>query len=455
MTSLDPSSILLDPDYVLSPGEPSLWKQPEVAAAKGEERVVRTAPELLRAPMCIEDLGVSEGLVIGLFLKHAYKAGNCTIRDLSASLCLTVELVESVFHKLKSQNFFEIRGMYGDDFNFVLTHAGKNAAIERLQLSQYYGPVPVPLSSYEIVVRSQVARTRLNRTKLAKAYADLTLPPDLIDRLGPALTAQKSMFLYGPSGTGKSSLAERVLRIYEDRVAVPYAIEIDGNIVAVFDPSVHQRTSTQRADDDPRWVFCSRPSIVVGGELVPSMLEMQREVDGGLFIAPLHMKANNGIFVVDDFGRQQISARDLLNRWIVPLDRRTDYLTISGVKFAIPFEVFVVFSTNLNPAELADEAFLRRIPNKILVDAVTPALFDEIVELRVQKTRWDVGPGAVQHLREVCRAKGGSLRPCYPRDIFLIIESIAEFEERAPALTVSDVDRAVELYFGGTEVRPE
>jgi hypothetical protein len=411
---------------------------------------LRTEPTLFRIPETLEDLGVGEGLVSELFLKHAHEAGNNSIRAIANSLRLPIHLAELVFRKLKDQRLIEVRGTIGDDFTFVLSQAGKTTVNERLQISRYAGPIPVPLTQYETAVRSQVARTRLNRDRLNTAYQDLSLSPDLLLRLGPALVAQKSMFLYGPSGTGKSSLAERILRIYDDRIAVPLAVEMDGNIIIVFDPAVHKPVGTQRSEDDPRWVFCQRPSIIVGGELVPSMLELQREPEAGRFIAPLHMKANNGIFVVDDFGRQAITPRELLNRWIVPLDRRVDYLTISGAKFAVPFEVFVVFSTNLDPAALADEAFLRRIPNKILVDAISPALFDEIVRKRLEGNGWTSEPGATAYLREVCSARGGDLRPCYPRDIFQIVESIAEFEERSPHLTTEDVDRAVELYYGPT-----
>jgi hypothetical protein len=405
--------------------------------------------DLFRSPDCLENLGVSETLVSDLFLKQAYKAGTCTLNGIAGTLHLTVDIVENIFRKLKSQQFVEVRGMRGDDFEFVLAQAGKTAAIERLQVSRYCGPVPVPLSLYERAVRAQVARTRLNRALLNQAYSDLSLPTELLSQLGPALCAQKSMFLYGPSGTGKSSLAERVLRIYNDRIAVPLAIEVDGNIISVFDPAVHRPVGTQ-GNEDPRWVFCHRPSIIVGGELVSEMLELQREPDTGQFIAPLHMKANNGIFVIDDFGRQMIAPRDLLNRWIVPLDRRIDYLTMSGAKFAIPFEMFVVFSTNLNPAELADEAFLRRIPNKILVDSLSPPLFDDVVGKRLKSSGWGSESGAVEYLRHVCQARGGALRGCYPRDIFRIVESIAQFEERTPELTKIDVDRAAEMYFGRT-----
>jgi predicted ATPase with chaperone activity len=411
----------------------------------------RTEEYLFKTPETIDDLGIGETLVCDLFLKHAYNAGTSTVTSIAASLRLPIHLAETVFRKLKTQQFIDVRGTFGEDFSFTLSASGKAAAIERMQVSRYAGPLPVSLTRYQEVVRAQVARTRLNREKLEYAYKDLMVTPELINRLGPALVAQKSMFLYGPSGTGKSSLAERVMRVHNDRIGVPMAVQVDGNVICVFDPAVHKPVGAQRGDDDPRWVMCERPSIIVGGELIPAMLELQREPDAGHFIAPLHMKANNGIFVIDDFGRQMIAPKDLLNRWIVPLDRRVDYLTISGAKFAVPFEVFVVFSTNLNPSDLADEAFLRRIPNKILVDAVPADMFDRIVLKRLESTGWTAEPGATDRVRNVCAALGGSLRPCYPRDILQIVESIAQFEETEQHLTVEHVNRAAELYFARAE----
>ena len=193
----------------------------------------------------------------------------------------------------------------------------------------------------------------------------------LLDQLGPALISQNSIFVYGPTGNGKTSLAERMLRVYQDAVLMPYAVEVDSQVISLYDPVVHQKLGMDDPDVDPRWALCRRPCIVVGGELIPSMLELRLDEASGIYAAPLQMKANNGIFIIDDFGRQLMSPRDLLNRWIVPLDRRVDYLMLRyGVKFQIPFELMVVFSTNLEPSDLADEAFLRRIHNKIFVDAV-------------------------------------------------------------------------------------
>jgi len=408
------------------------------------------APLPFTSPETIAGLGLQDSLITDLFLKHSLAAGNCTLTGLSGSLKLAIQHVESVFHKLKAQQLIEVRGMYGEDYSFSLSSAGKKVALERTSVSGYAGPVPVPLAQYELAVRAQTGRARVNRETLSRAFHDLSLTPELIGRLGPALVSRSSMFLYGPSGTGKSSLAERLLRVFDDVIAIPWAVEVEGNIITVFDSSVHCVVDRTPRDHDPRWQLCSRPSVVVGGELVPSMLELQRNPETGAYVAPLHMKANNGVFVIDDFGRQVMSPRELLNRWIVPLDRHVDYLSTSaGLKFPIPFEVFVVFSTNLDPAELADEAFLRRIRNKIFIDAIEPRIFDEIVDRRILSSGWEIEPGAGEHLRRVCMDRGGDLRPCYPRDIFGIIESAAGFEEREPMLAKADIDRAADTYFTG------
>ena len=198
------------------------------------------------------------------------------------------------------------------------------------------------------------------------------------------------MFLYGPAGTGKTSLAERLLRVYGDQLVMPYAVEVDNQIIVLFDPAVHERVQIDMEDADPRWVVCHRPCVIVGGELIPSMLELRRDDSSGTYAPPVQMKANGGMLVIDDFGRQLISPRDLLNRWIVPLDRRVDYLSLNyGVRFQIPFEVMIVFATNLEPSELADEAFLRRIPNKILVEAVVRGSFRRNLPARAGEVQND------------------------------------------------------------------
>jgi predicted ATPase with chaperone activity len=271
----------------------------------------------------------------------------------------------------------------------------------------------------------------------------------LLDQLGPALISQNSIFVYGPTGNGKTSLAERMLRVYEDGILIPYAVEVDNQIISLYDPVVHQPVEIDDYDVDPRWLLCRRPCIVVGGELIPSMLELRLDEASGIYAAPLQMKANNGIFIIDDFGRQLMSPRDLLNRWIVPLDRRVDYLTLRyGVKFQIPFELMVVFSTNLEPADLADEAFLRRIHNKIYVEAVDARSFDEIFR-RVTNSRGMVAEiDSAEYLRKLCLREGRTeLRACYPGDICNILKSIGRYEGRPPQMTKPELERATALYF--------
>jgi hypothetical protein len=240
-----------------------------------------------------------------------------------------------------------------------------------------------------------------------------------------------------------------MLRVYEDAVLIPYAVEVDNQIISLYDPVVHHAISNEDADVDPRWVLCRRPCIVVGGELIPSMLELRLDEASGIYAAPLQMKANNGILLIDDFGRQLMSPRDLLNRWIVPLDRRVDYLTLRyGVKFQIPFELMVVFSTNLEPSDLADEAFLRRIHNKIFVEAVDARSFDIIFQRVLAARNLSGEPDAAEYLRKLCLREGRTeLRACYPSDICNILAAIGRYEGRPPLVSKSELERATALYF--------
>jgi len=295
----------------------------------------------------------------------------------------------------------------------------------------------------------QAAHLDVDRRVLRSCYSDLVVSDRMLDQLGPALISQSSIFVYGPTGNGKTSLAERMLRVYEDGILIPYAVEVDNQIISLYDPVVHHELEMDDPDIDPRWAFCKRPCIVVGGELIPSMLELRLDESSGIYAAPLQMKANNGIFIIDDFGRQLMSPRDLLNRWIVPLDRRVDYLTLRyGVKFQIPFELMVVFSTNLEPADLADEAFLRRIHNKIYVEAVDARAFDEIFNRVIHARQLASEPDTAEFVRGLCLREGRTeLRACYPSDICNILVAIGQYEKRPPRLSKGDLERAAALYF--------
>jgi predicted ATPase with chaperone activity len=312
-----------------------------------------------QAPGNLQNLDIPESLVEDLMLRRLYTVGVSTINSLCSALKLGFPVVQTMFQQLRQKQVLEITGMFNK--------------------SHYFGPAPVSVKRYDNGVRAQTHRLKLNRHQLKEALSDLVLTERFLDDLGPAIIPQTSLFLYGPTGNGKTSVAERLSRIYKDAVLIPYAVEFDGQIIVVYDPAVHERLDTHEEGLDPRWVVCRRPCITVGGELEPNMLELQLDESSGIYAAPLQMKANNGMLVIDDFGRQLISPKYLLNRWIVPLDRRVDYLTLRyGVKFQIPFEMIVVFATNLDPTELADEAFLRRIQNKVYVEPVNAQVFEEI-----------------------------------------------------------------------------
>jgi hypothetical protein len=410
------------------------------------DKVSRFLPE---APNTQEEAGISSTLIEDLFLRHVHLKRLNTIGALSESMALAYPIVEKVFRDVRNQRLIEVGGMVGDDYIFSLTNAGRAMASERCRACQYAGPAPVSLNAYQKIIVDQRPQVAVNQSSLRLAFADMVITDRLLDQLGPALAAQSSIFMYGPAGTGKTSLAERLLRVYQDHLVIPYAIEVDNQIIVLFDPAVHERVQIEMDNADPRWVVCHRPCVVVGGELVPSMLELRLDESSGTYAPPVQMRANGGILVIDDFGRQLISPRDLLNRWIVPLDRRIDYLSLNyGVRFHIPFEVMIVFATNLEPSELADEAFLRRIPNKILVDAVAPAVFDEIFRRVAKKFNMPCEEGAIEYLRTRCIARGGDLRPSYPRDMCQIIKAINTYEEEPLQVTRAGLDRAVELYFG-------
>jgi hypothetical protein len=400
-------------------------------------------------PQSFAELGISESLVLDLVLRRMLIEGFSSLAGLSRSLRVSVPIIDLAFKHMRSQQLVEIKGMIGNDYSFTLSGAGKALAGERFQVSQYAGACPVSLKEYHAATKAQSAKVQVDRQVLRNAFSDLVVSDRMLDQLGPAIISQNSIFVYGPTGNGKTSLAERMLRVYKDSVLIPYAVEIDNQVISLYDPVVHQAIENDDTEIDARWILCKRPCLVVGGELVPSMLELRLDEASGIYAAPLQMKANNGILIIDDFGRQLMSPRDLLNRWIVPLDRRVDYLSLRyGVKFQIPFELMVIFSTNLEPSDLADEAFLRRIHNKIYVEAIDAASFDQIFTRVVQGRSIQAEPDSAEYLRKLCLREGRTeLRACYPADICNILLSIGRYEGRPPRMTKPELERATSLYF--------
>src|ERR1700730_3108739 len=279
----------------------------------GEEQWLYTPP----VPRNLEGLEISPGLVTDLVLRRRSGEGTSTLKSLGEILKLPTGVIQEVFNTLRQQQFIEVKGMVGNDYRICLSGGGRVLASERMQFSHYAGPAPVSLKSYTEAVRAQATEVDITRDMLKAAFSDLVVPDSLLDQLGPCLIAQTSVVLYGPPGNGKSSLAERLLRVYEDAVLIPYAVEVDSQVISLYDPAMHQKVGDEIEERDTRWVLCKRPCIIVGGGLTPGLLELRHDSSSGTYSAPLQMKANNGIFVIDDFGRQPMSPRDQANRWIV------------------------------------------------------------------------------------------------------------------------------------------
>ena len=407
----------------------------------------------IAVPETVEDVGVRRNLLEDLALKILYMQGELSLVELGRQMHLSLAIVEDLFERLRKGQLCEVKGMVGAVHRITTTSQGRARALELLSLNQYWGPAPVSLDDYISRVRAQSVRdAEVHADDVRRAFQRLVLPEETLDQLGTAMVSGRSIFLYGPSGTGKTAIAETLPQIYDDEVWIPYAVDVDGQIISVYDPHLHESVGEIAwGEGDGRWVLCRRPRVLAGGELTLEMLDLQFNPITRFYAAPLQMKANNGVLIVDDFGRQRMRPQELLNRWIVPLDRRIDFLTLAGgKKFEMPFDLFVVFSTNLDPRELADEAFLRRIQTKIKVDYVTPEQFDEISRRVCVEFGLDCDIGIIEELRSVLSRHKQPLRACYPRDIIQHLRWAARYEGQQPQVSLAAVEQACRSYFLST-----
>lgn len=406
---------------------------------------------VLEVPQRIQETGIRKSLLEDLALRVLFLHGEMSLVELGEHLCLSLGVIEEIFQFFRKEQLCEVKGMTGGSHRIAASTQGKLRATELLSLSRYAGPAPVSLTEYSDWVRSQSVQTpSIARADLNRAFAGLVLGENLLSQLGTAVVSGTSIFLYGPSGTGKTSIASRIPAIYNDYIWLPHAVEVDDQIIIVYDPGVHHKTErTISSEFDKRWVPCDRPRVIAGGELCAEMLDLQYNPASRFFTAPLQMKANNGVLVLDDFGRQRIGPEELLNRWITPLDRRVDYLTLpGGRKFEIPFDLFVVFSTNLDPRSLADDAFLRRIANKIKIDHASPETFLEIFRAESWSRYLQCEDGVPEKVaRYITEKMKQPLCQCYARDLINQIFWAASYRGEEPRLTQETLEEACRNYF--------
>jgi predicted ATPase with chaperone activity len=394
----------------------------------------------------LEQTGLSRGLILDLVLKYAFFEGTITLAELIEKSKLGTAVVQALYRHLHDQRLCESRSY---ENRITLNSKGRDLAEVALKKSQYLGPAPVTLADYRRAVSAQRLRQTLTADSLKSALKDLVLPETVLKELGAALLSGGTIMLYGSTGNGKTSVAERLPRLYDDLVYVPYGVEVSGQILTVFDPLVHRPEGARQNCADPRWVACRRPMVKVGGELRVDMLDVRADEVTRVCTAPIQMKANNGILLIDDFGRQRITPRELLNRWIVPLDRGADVLSLpSGGSFEIPFEALVVFATNLSLSDLAEDAFMRRLKNKIKIEPLREDLFMELLRRVCRENQVECPPEMEEYLTAEClKHSPNALRACFPRDLMAIVRGIADFEHRKPSFDRRSIDEAMRVYF--------
>jgi len=403
-------------------------------------------------PRSVDEIGVRRNILEDLALKILYLVGEMSLSELAHHMQLSLAIMEELFQRLRKDQLFHVTGMAGSIHRITTTSEGKSRAVELLAQNQYAGPAPVSLEDYVSRVQDQSVRgIKITPKELNHTFQHLVLDTQTLNQLGTAVMSGRAIFLYGPTGTGKTTIAETLTGLFEkDQVWLPYAVEVDGQIITVYDSVLHQKIEQPAAiDHDGRWVLCRRPRVLVGGELTIEMLDLQFNPSTKFYAGPLQMRANNGLLIVDDFGRQRMNPEELLNRWVVPLDRRIDFLTLAGgKKIEIPFDLFVIFATNLDPSKLVDEAFLRRIQTKIKVDFVTPEQFREIFRRVCLQSGLKYDTAVVDDLIQMIGLEyKQSLRACYPRDIVQQILWGASYLQKEPRLDREAVTKACRDYF--------
>ena len=416
-------------------------------------------------PRRVEETGLSPQFIESLLLKTIHQAGTISGRNAAKSMGLPFRILEEYFEALRSRKFLtHVRPAAFNDYYYSLTESGGTRAKDAFARCAYVGPAPITLDDYCLGVEVQASGvTPITRADLAASLRRLAYQDGLLDELGPAINSNTGMFLFGPPGNGKTTIARALTACMGQEIWIPHAILDDGNLIKVKDDSLHhaspgEHLGEEDADIDPglmgggewdrRWIRIRRPSVVVGGELTLDNLEIRHDRQSNVCEAALQIKSNGGCLLIDDFGRQRVRPEELLNRWIIPLENRCDYLTLpSGKKIQVPFEQLIIFSTNLDPGELVDEAFLRRVPYKIFVSDPTPKEYVQIVETVASDLGFPPTPQLADYLLAFYKRTGRAMRRCHPRDLLQQVAANCRYRDIPPRVEPALIDQACRSYF--------
>lgn len=431
-------------------------------ATPPQDRFVLTSnpdePFIPKEPATLQETGLTETIIEELILRYLFARGEASGRLISDQIKLPFRILDPILSRLKQEQVVAYRGATSiNDYIHLITDAGRERARAYNHKTTYYGAAPVTLKEYvESVKHQSIEDQRPTEADLRRAFSDLLVEPNLLERVGPAINSGRGMFLFGYPGNGKTSIAERITSAFGKYIWIPRALVIDGEIIRLFDPMLHViETPSQphgwlnNSQVDHRWLRIRRPTVVAGGELTMSMLEITRNAESKINESPMQLKSNCGVLLIDDFGRQRMSVDELLNRWIVPLEKRYDYLNMaSGKKTQVPFDQLVIFSTNLEPKDLVDEAFLRRIPYKIEVLNPSEDSFRKLFEIMCQKLSIPYRPAVIDYLiQKHYREANRPFRNCHPRDLLMQVRNYCLYKTKPLDLLPEYFDYAADNYF--------
>ncbi|MDP9128873.1 MAG: ATP-binding protein [Candidatus Binatota bacterium] len=417
------------------------------------ETIQRERPEIIPAiPLKVESTGLDFGFLADLALKTVYADANCTTERAADKMKLSMPVVEELLQHLYREKFLEVRGLisYGNN-RYGMLDRGWQRAQQLLGLNGYIGPAPVSLSDYNYsVLRQSAARDAIQPASVRDAMANLVLPESSVQTLGLVASSRRSLFMTGPAGNGKTTIALALHQAQQGEIWIPYAIEVDGQVIKVFDLHNHQPVEFNDIGQyDQRWVRIKRPIIVVGGEMTIETMDLIYSQTVRFYEAPFQMKSNGGTLVIDDFGRQRVDPHDLLNRWIVPLEGKVDYLTLhTGKKIEVPFEQLLIFATNLDPDDLVDDAFLRRMGYRLYVNPPDKDMYARIFQQYVESNGFGYDAEHLEFVYRLYDADKRPLRACEPRDLMLRCADHCKYENLPKALSNEIILLAWKNYFG-------